>query len=279
MKKEMMDENRLKEFLRETRYNNHIDWGCIHVEELLKHVRDEMPDDYTEEEFLERVAYRSGSFVSRSVEYDHLATSLLMVMHDRKTHSTFMEVVRELQDNKDIIGRPRPILSEEFVGFMYENTEKIEEIFRKYESFLPTHFGWKTLVRAYLLRANGRIVERISHMMMRIALFIHQSDWTSTERCYRDLMMGTYTHATPTLYHAGTRRSQMASCFIAGSEIWTMDGMKKIEDVRIGDSVLTHSGQIGRVTQSHINPRGKRSLYKLYTTYGYVATATGDHEF
>lgn len=276
-----MDEQTFLSLLERSAHYAKVDWGRIDLPALFAQVRTEMPDVYTETEFLERVAFRCGSFVNRSVEYDHLATLILMTLHDRATRASFVDVVEELQDNKDISGNPRPILSDEFVEFIQENKQQVEDLHDRWagECFLPTLFGWKTLTRAYLMRANGRIAERLTHMMMRVALFIHKGDWERTESCYRDLLNGRYTHATPTLFHSGTRRSQLASCFLPDTDVWTVGGVKKMSEITLGDEVFTHSGRIQPVVQIHSNDRGDRRLYRLYTTDGYVATATEDHQF
>jgi len=268
-------------FIESSRYNHHLVMDRINFEELAKSVEEEMPASYTEEEFMERMALRSGSMANRSIEYDKLAAMILIELHERRTSASFVEVVRQLQGNRDVMGRSRPILSEEFVEFIETNREKIEELLVKEldHCFLPTLFGWKTLVKSYLLRSNGGIRERMPHMFMRVALFIHRGDWEKTTQALRDMMSGRYTHATPTLFHAGTRRSQMASCFMEDAEVWTYKGRKKIKDVKIGDRVITHNGRIGVVEQVHKNLRGFRQLFDLYSEEHYIATATGDHEF
>jgi ribonucleotide reductase alpha subunit len=268
------------EFLRSSRYFHRLDMERIDWEDLAKSVGEEMPETYTQEEYMERMATRSGSMSNRDVVYDHLAAAILIELHERRTSESFIDVVRELQENRDVMGKSRPLLSEEFVEFIEANEDKIVALMKESECFLPSLFGWKTLARAYLLRSNGRVRERMVHMFMRVALFIHRDDWERSTRAFYDMMKGCYTHATPTLFHAGTRRSQMASCFTEDAEIWTESGRKKIVDVEIGDRVLsTHTGKSGIVLQKHKNLRGDRRLYKLFTEDRYVATATGDHEF
>jgi len=272
----------MESLLKRSIYYDRIDWGQVDLDRLQDQVREEMPDVYEEEEFLERVAFRAGSMANESAEYDKLASMLMIRLHEEKTVVSFVETMRALQQNRDVMDRPRPILSDEFMSFIQENRETIESIYMNELAgcFLPTLFGWRTLLRSYLLRANGTIQERLPHMLMRIALFIHKDDWTRTIQCFRDLLAGKYTHATPTLFHAGTRRSQMASCFLPETPIWTTRGIKRIDKVTIGDEVLTHEGRARSVSQIHKNLLAGRSLYELCTSDGrYVATATGDHEF
>lgn len=276
-----MEEQLFLDFISSSQYRERVDWSKIDIPMIVRMVKDEMPDTYEVNDFLERVASRCGSLVNTETEYDRAATLILMTIHDHNTEESFLSTVRRLQENRDISGRPRPILSEEFVDFIENNALRVEEIFTEHmaDCFMPSLFGWKTLTRAYLMRANGKIVERLPHLMMRIALFIHKDNWEDMAMCYRDLLAGRYTHATPTLFAAGTRRSQMASCFTADARVWTTDGVRRIRDVKVGDEVLTHTGMIRRVIQVHSNKRRGRRLYHLFSSRGYAATATGDHQF
>jgi ribonucleotide reductase alpha subunit len=268
--------------LKHSDYYDRIDWTRVDIEQLIRQVKTEMPDTYKEDEFWERVAFRAGSLVNENMEYDKLASMIMICLHEKVTSASFVETMKILQQNNDVMGRSRPILSEDFMSFILANHEMIESIYHNEagDCFLPTLFGWRTLIRSYLLRSNGIIRERLPHMFMRIALFIHKDDWCKMIQCFRDLLAGRYTHATPTLFHAGTRRSQMASCFLPESEIWTTRGIKRIDQMMIGDEIMTHEGRIRRVLQVHKNPLNDRTLYELYLADGrYVATATGDHEF
>jgi ribonucleoside-diphosphate reductase subunit M1 len=76
------------------------------------------------------------------------------------------------------------------------------------------YFGFKTLERSYLLRIDGKVVERPSHMIMRVALGIHMQDIDSALETYTLMSQKMFTHATPTLFNAGTPRPQLSSCFL-----------------------------------------------------------------
>ena len=85
--------------------------------------------------------------------------------------------------------------------------------------YLLDFFGFKTLERAYLLRlGKTKIIERPQHMWMRVALGIHNRDLEKVKETYDYLSLGFFTHATPTLFHAGTPRPQMSSCYLLGTE-------------------------------------------------------------
>lgn len=276
-----MNISEVTNFLAVSPYFQRVDWNKIDLSMLLEKTIQEMPDEYDQNLFYERLANRSGSFSNLCTEYDNLASLILIRLHEQKTPASFLEVIRKLQENKDVMGRDRPILSPEFVEFILENAEKVESLYQSFcrECFLPSMFGWKTLMRSYLLKSNGVVVERFPHMLFRVALFIHDKDWEKTTVCYRDLLDGKYTHATPTLFHAGTRRAQMASCFLPDTHVWTPSGKKPISEINPGDLMFTHTGHFQKVAQIHKNHRNNRKLFRLHTVFREVATATEDHEF
>lgn len=74
--------------------------------------------------------------------------------------------------------------------------------------------GAQTLERSYLLRINGQVVERPQHMLMRVAIGIHKGDLESAVKTYHLLSERWFTHASPTLFNAGTPRPQLSSCFL-----------------------------------------------------------------
>jgi hypothetical protein len=86
-----------------------------------------------------------------------------------------------------------------------------------------------------------------------------------------------FTHATPTLFNAGTPRPQCSSCFVAGTPVHTMLGVKPIEEVQVGDEVVTHTGAVKKVLQLHKNPLGERKLFDLKIAGSPTITVTENH--
>src|SRR5438128_1705431 len=86
-------------------------------------------------------------------------------------------------------------------------------------------FGFKTLEKSYLLKINNRIVERPQHMYMRVAIGIHKDDIESAIRTYHLMSERWFTHATPTLFNAGTPKPQMSSCFLLQMQDDSIDGI------------------------------------------------------
>lgn len=147
-----------------------------------------------------------------------LASRLVVSNHQKETLSSFTKVVLQLLNNTDKKGSPAPLVSDELVNLAKTLEADIEEHIDLERDYLFDYFGFKTLARSYLLKTDGKIRERPQHLFMRVALGIHGDDWESVKKTYDSLSLRKYTHATPTLFNAGTPRPQMSSCFLLGTE-------------------------------------------------------------
>src|SRR5210317_700019 len=117
-------------------------------------------------------------------------------------------------------------------------------------------------------------------MFMRVSIGIHGEDIPAVLETYDKMSQGMFIHATPTLFNAGTPRPQMSSCFVAGTPVFTANrGPVPIEQVCVGDTVVTHTGSIKPVLQTHKNMLGERTLFdvKIYKTP--KLQVTGNHRF
>jgi len=197
-------------------------------------------------------------------EYDTMACRLSMELHESKTVSSYVETVQRIQENRDVSGIERPLLHPDFFQFIMENADRVEAVFQKVmketEPFPMTYFGWKTLYRSYLIGTQQGIMERPDHMWFRVALFLHRDDWERSQRSFEMLRKGEFIHATPTLFHAGLIHSQLASCFLVGTEDSVAGIFKTVGDAAM---ISKFAGGIG----IHIsNIRGKNSY--IYGTNG-----------
>jgi ribonucleotide reductase alpha subunit len=142
------------------------------------------------------------------------------------------------------------------------------------------YFGLKTLEKSYLQRLDGILMETPQYMFMRVSIGIHGEDIPAVLETYDKMSQGMFIHATPTLFNAGTPRPQMSSCFVAGTPVFTTNrGPVPIEQVCVGDTVVTHTGSIKPVLQTHKNMLGERTLFdvKIYKTP--KLQVTGNHRF
>lgn len=110
--------------------------------------------------------------------------------------------------------QPAPLIADDVYKVIIENAERLDSEIVYDRDFDYDYFGFKTLERSYLLRTNGRVVERPQHMLMRVSVGIHKDDIESAVETYHLLSQRWFTHASPTLFNAGTPRPQLSSCFL-----------------------------------------------------------------
>ncbi len=122
-------------------------------------------------------------------------------------------------------GKKGPLLSDEVHKVIMDNAERLDSCIIYDRDFGYDYFGFKTLERSYLLKINGKIVERPQHMLMRVSVGIHPTDLDAAIETY-DLMSKRYfTHATPTIFNSGTPKPQMSSCFLLTMKDDSIDGI------------------------------------------------------
>ena len=118
-----------------------------------------------------------------------------------------------------------PLISNTLIEFINNNEDELNEICEYSRDFLIDYFGFKTLERAYLMKIDGKPVERIQHMWLRVAIGIHGTDMEKIKQTYQYMSQKYFTHATPTLFNAGTPRPQLSSCFLQAMESDSIDGI------------------------------------------------------
>ena len=122
-------------------------------------------------------------------------------------------------------GQAAPLVSQEFFDVVMEHGERLDSEINYDRDFDYDYFGFKTLERSYLLRVHGKIIERPQHMLMRVAVGIHGADIDAAVRTYHLLSERWFTHASPTLFNAGTPRPQLSSCFLVCSKGDSIEGI------------------------------------------------------
>ena len=138
--------------------------------------------------------------------------------------------MKQLYTFSDIHSINKPLVSEQLWEFTSHYATLLDAMINHERDYLIDFFGFKTLERAYLFRINNTVVERIQHMWMRVAIGIHgdlqNKDSLGLVKETYDLMSQKYfTHATPTLFNAGTPRPQMSSCYLVGMESDSLEGI------------------------------------------------------
>ena len=210
--------NRVKKIGNEANIN-------INYSSLVIKVIDQLYDKIPTTKIDELTAEQCASLSTKSPEYGILAGRIVISNHQKNTPSSFLTAMKTLYESKDIHGIHNPLISEKTWQNINKNAEILEYLIDYNRDYLIDYFGFKTLERAYLFRVNDKIIERPQHMWLRVSIGIHGDDIEAIKESY-DLMSQKYfTHATPTLFNAGTRRPQLSSCYLVALEDDSLEGI------------------------------------------------------
>jgi len=235
-------------------------------------------DEITSTELDQLAAETAASLTTTHPDYAKLAGRLAVTNLHKTTPKKFSQSIKELYNFVE----PRTntessLISDDLYNFVLKNRVAIDSAIVLEKDFDFDYFGFKTLERSYLLRIGERIVERPQYMYMRVALGICDGDLDMALNIYNDLSNHEYTHATPTLFNAGTKRPQMSSCFLIGNKGDDLNGLfDTIKDVA---NISKWAGGIGlhvhdvRGKGSYIKGTGGESdgLIPMMKTYNEVA--------
>ena len=201
----------------------------------------------------ELAAHICSSMIVDHPDYGVLASRIIISNHHKNTSPSFSETIVALYNNT-VEGERCPLISEIVYEVTMKNKEKLNSYINYERDYDFDYFGFKTLERSYLIKIGNKILERPQHMLMRVALGIHSDDLREALQTY-DLMSKKYfTHATPTLFNAGTVTPQLSSCFLVGIED-SIDGI--FDTVKDCARISKHAGGIGMHVHS-IRAKGSR---------------------
>jgi ribonucleoside-diphosphate reductase alpha chain len=159
-------------------------------------------------------------------DYALLASRIAVSNLHKETKKTFSEVIDDLHHYIDPkTGQNASIVADDVYAIIQENKEAFDSSIIYDRDFRYDYFGFKTLSRSYLMRLNGKIAERPQQMLMRVAIGIHKKDVASAIKTYNLMSEGWFTHATPTLFNAGTPKPQMSSCFLLTMKSDSIEGI------------------------------------------------------
>ena len=163
----------------------------------------------------ELMAQQCAMMSSKHHHYSKLASLIVISNNQKEVSESFLSCVRTNSD----------YLSPEFCAIIKKNYSIIHSFFVHERDYLIDYFGFKTLERAYLIRHNDVVCERIQHMWMRVAIQIHGEDMDKVKETYDALSTKKFIHATPTLFNSGTQKPQLSSCFLLGMQEDSIDGI------------------------------------------------------
>lgn len=183
-------------------------------------------DGVTTSELDSLAAEVAASLTTKHPDYAQLAARIAVSNLHKNTTKSFSETMKDLHEYiNPRTGLHSPLIADDVAEIIEKNKEMLDSTLIYDRDFSYDYFGFKTLERSYLLRVNGQIAERPQHMLMRVSIGIHKEDIAAAVETY-DLMSKKYfTHATPTLFNAGTPKPQMSSCFLLTMKDDSIDGI------------------------------------------------------
>lgn len=159
-------------------------------------------------------------------DYAQLAARIAISNLHSNTKKSFSETMTDMYNYVNPrTNKLSPLLSDEVYESIMKNAEFLDSHVIYTRDFNYDYFGFKTLERSYLLKINGKIVERPQHMLMRVAVGIHLDDLEAVIETYDLMSKKFFTHATPTLFNSGTPKPQMSSCFLLTMKDDSIDGI------------------------------------------------------
>jgi ribonucleoside-diphosphate reductase alpha chain len=236
---------------------------------LVIKIIDQLYDDIPTMKIDELTAQQCAMMAVQHPDYGTLASYIIVSNAHKNIPGGFYQAMRQLYEYRDSHDKHTPIISKVVWDFLHETIdtprngtvpgpgpylvhEALEQMIAYPRDYLIDYFGFKTLERSYLMRVNGVIVERPQHMWMRVALGIH-CQRKDTRTIYETLVFiqNTYdamsqkymTHATPTLFNAGTPRPQLSSCYLIAMENDSIDGI--FDTLKDCAKISKHAGGIG----------------------------------
>ena len=205
----------------------------INFSSLVMKVIDQLYDKIPTAKIDELAAEQCASLSTNHPDYATLSARIIISNHQKNTDNVFSNVMKRLYEFTDSKGQNKSLVSQKLWDFTEHYSEQLNQMIDDERDYLIDYFGFKTLERAYLFRVDNKIVERPQHMWMRVAIGIHgdlnNENQEETLRLVKetyDLMSQKFfTHATPTLFNAGTPRPQMSSCYLIAMEDDSIDGI------------------------------------------------------
>ncbi len=219
-------------------------------------------DGVTTSELDNLAAETAATMTTAHPDYAKLAARIAVSNLHKNTKKSFSETMDDLY----YYVNPRtekkaPLLADDVYKIIKDNAEKLDSTIIYNRDFNYDYFGFKTLERSYLLKLNGQIAERPQHMLMRVSIGIHKNDIDEAIATYELMSKKFFTHATPTLFNAGTPKPQMSSCFLLQMQDDSIEGI--YDTLKQTAKISQSAGGIGL------------SLHNIRATGSYIAGTNG----
>jgi len=194
--------------------------------DVAKKVIEGLYDGVTTSELDNLAAETAASLTTKHPDYALLASRIAVSNLHKNTIKSFSETMRRLHGYIDLkAGKSASLIADDVWEVIEKNAEVLDSTIIYDRDFGFDYFGFKTLEKSYLLKLDGKIAERPQHLFMRVSVGIHKDDIDSVIKTYNLMSERWFTHATPTLFNAGTPKPQMSSCFLLTMKDDSIDGI------------------------------------------------------
>ena len=211
---------RVKSLGTETKPNLNVNYSQL-VMKIVEQLYNNMPTYVIDELTAEQCA----SLITKHIDYGTLASRIIVSNNHKTTTANFAEAMNQLYQFKDVHVNHKPLINRDTWYISQTNKDFFQDILDYTRDYLFDYFGFKTLERAYLMKIGKKIIERPQHMWLRVAIGIHGTDLSRVKETYDLLSQKYFTHATPTLFNAGTNHPQLSSCYLLGMSDDSIDGI------------------------------------------------------
>lgn len=231
-----------------------LDPKFIQPIEVAKKVIDGLYDGVTTTELDNLAAEVCASLTVKHPEYAILAARIAISNLHKTTSQSFSNTMKRLYTYiNPKTGANASLIDMEVYGIIKKNAARLDAAIDYKRDFGYDFFGYKTLERSYLIRLDGKVVERPQHMLMRVAVGIHKEDIDLAIETYNLLSEKWFTHATPTLFNAGTPKPQLSSCFLLTMKDDSIDGI--YDTLKQCAKISQSAGGIG-LSIHHVRAKG-----------------------
>lgn len=235
-----------------------LDRSFIDPMKIAKKVIEGIYDGITTGE-LDQLAAETAAYLStQHPQYATLAGRIAVSNLHKETRGCFSENIKAMFNyHNPITGEYSPLVSSDLYEAVMKNAEVLDKSVVDKRDFNYDYFGFKTLEKSYLLKMNGKIVERPGQMLMRVSLGIHLNDIESALKTYNLMSEKYFTHASPTLFNSGTNKAQLSSCFLLTMKDDSIEGI--YDTLRQTALISQSAGGIGLAVH---NVRAKGTFIK-----------------
>jgi ribonucleoside-diphosphate reductase alpha chain len=255
-RREPIDFDRMVDFV--SRYAYQLDTDYINPNQVAKRAFEGAFDGITIVDLIQLTVETAASMTSKHPDYGLLAGRLAVSELHVNTSDSFSNTVEKMYYYKNPkTGENAPMISREIYDIVKKNAIDLDNSLDYSKDYSYDYFGYKTLERTYLLKIDGKSVERPQHLLMRVALGIHKNDLKSAKTTYKLMSEKWFTHASPTLFNAGTPKPQLSSCFLLTMQDDSING---IYDTLKQCALISQSG--GGIGLSIHDIRAKGSYIK-----------------